>query len=139
MTSAVFVDSGAWIALSVRRDALHEVATACLRELLQEGCPLMTSNLVVAESYALIRYRGGHGPATTFLRSLRTSQRMERIASDPDAELAAEQLLQRFRDQDFSYVDAVSFALMRRHGIDTALAFDHHFRTLGFSLAPVDR
>jgi uncharacterized protein len=138
MAGAVFVDSGPWIALSVRRDSLHEAATTHLRRLVQAGRPLVTSNLVVAESYALIRYRGGHGPASTFLRSLRSSQRVRRIVSDPDAELAAEQLLQRFDDQEFSYVDAVSFTLMRRNGIQTAFAFDQHFRTMGYVLAPGD-
>jgi uncharacterized protein len=139
VSRAVFVDSGARFALSVRRDGLHEAARACLRSLLLQGRPLATSNLVVAESYTLIRYRAGHATAMTFLRSLRSSQRVERLMSDADIELAAEKVLQRYDDQDLSFVDAVSFALMRRHGIDTAFGFDRHFRTLEHRLVPEER
>jgi len=134
--NAVFVDSGAWVALSVRRDSLHQAATAGLRRLMVSAQPLATSNMVVAESYALIRYRAGHEAAMKFLRALRTSQRIERLVSDPDIELAAEHVLQHYHDQDFSYVDAVSFALMKRHGCQTAFAFDRHFATMGFELEP---
>lgn len=138
MATGVFVDSGAWIALCVRRDGLHARAKAHLGRLLTQGRPLVTTNLVVAESYALIRQRGGHDAAMTFLHALRTSQSLTRIASDIDLELVAEDLLRRFADQDFSYVDAVSFAVMHRHRIETAFAFDRHFRTAGFHLLADD-
>lgn len=136
MSVPVFVDSGAWIALGVRNDALHAVATTCLRRLLTDGRPLATSNLVVAESYALIRYRAGHDAAMSFLRGTRASLRLERLVSDPDVELAAEAILRRYADQDFSYVDAVSFALMKRHGCRSVFGFDRHFRTMGYALEP---
>ena len=130
----VFVDSGAWIALGVVRDGQHAVARAHLKRLLSGRCRLVTTNLVVAESYALIRQRGGHPAAMTFLRSLRASPRLDHVTSDADIELAAEKLLRQFADQDFSYVDAVSFVVMRRRRIETAFAFDRHFRTAGFRL-----
>lgn len=134
MVGEVFVDSGAWIALSVRRDSRHEAARAQLGQLLTQERPLVTTNLVVAESYALIRQRGGHPAAMTFLRALRASPRLERLTSDTDVELAAEGLLRQFADQDFSYVDAVSFVVMRRRRIEAAFAFDRHFRTAGYRL-----
>lgn len=136
MNGPVFVDSSAWVALSVRRDALHDAATTCLRRLMADDLPLVTSAMVVAESYALIRCRAGHAAATTFVRSLRTSQRVQRLAANPDVELAAEQVLERYDDQDYSYVDAVSFVLMKRHRCRSAFAFDHHFRTMGYELEP---
>jgi predicted nucleic acid-binding protein len=48
--------------------------------------------------------------------------------------LAAEGLSRQLAGQCFSYVDAVSFVLMRRRQIETAFAYDRHFRTVGFRL-----
>lgn len=103
-------------------------------QLLQQHPRLVTTNLVIAESYALIRYRLGHEPGMRFLRSLRQSQRLVRLYADDAAELDAEQLLEKYADQDFSLVDAVSFVVMRQHELTQVFAFDHHFRVMGFTL-----
>jgi predicted nucleic acid-binding protein len=42
--------------------------------------------------------------------------------------------LNRFRDQAFTLVDAVSFEVMKRERITHAFAFDHHFTVAGFAL-----
>jgi predicted nucleic acid-binding protein len=59
-----------------------------------------------------------------------------KIYSTPELEGEAQEILRRYKDQDFSYTDAVSFALMQREGIEEAFAFDAHFRTMGFLLVP---
>ena len=41
-------------------------------------------------------------------------------------------------DQEFSFVDATSFAVMRGERIRHAFAFDQHFATAGFTRIPVD-
>lgn len=45
---------------------------------------------------------------------------------------AAWRILQGFADQDFSFVDCTSFALMERLGIVDAFAFDDHFLVYRF-------
>ena len=47
-----------------------------------------------------------------------------------------EEVLRRYDDQDFSLIDAVSFAVMQERNITEAFAFDHHFLTAGFALTP---
>ena len=42
----------------------------------------------------------------------------------------------KYKDQDFSYADAVSFAVMRERDIDRVFAFDHRFLIAGFTLIP---
>lgn len=42
----------------------------------------------------------------------------------------------KFADQRVSFTDCVSFALMRRHRIAKAFAFDQHFEYAGFTRWP---
>ena len=60
------------------------------------------------------------------------SPRIKKIYSNPELEDEAEGILKRYSDQDFSFVDAVSFAVMKHEGIEEAFAFDRHFLTMGF-------
>jgi uncharacterized protein len=136
VTAEIFVDSGAWIAISDRSDQHHRPAIATYRDLLRSPRILVTSNLVVAESYILVRRSAGHETAMRFLRSLRQSSRLLKVYSDAALESRAEELLARYADQDFSFVDAVSFALMQRRSIAQAFTFDRHFLVAGFTRVP---
>jgi predicted nucleic acid-binding protein len=136
--SEIFVDSGVWLALSNWRDQYHQVAASYYRTLLDERATFITTNLVISESYELIRRRGGHRWAIRFLHSVRSSTFIHKVHSSVTLEQEAERILEQYADQDFSYVDAVSFALMRQRTISTAFAFDTHFRVAGFDLAPAN-
>jgi predicted nucleic acid-binding protein len=134
MTHRIFVDTGAWIALADGSDDLHDRALTIYPTVLQAGNRLVTTNLVIAESYNLIRRRVGHQAAMQFLESMRTSPRLDRVYSDQSLELSGEAILRRYADQAFSFVDAVSFAAMLALDIDEAFAFDNHFVVAGFKL-----
>lgn len=132
----VFVDSGAWLALADKRDQYHARATAVYPELLRQTTRLITTNLIVAESYNLIRQRLGYEPGMRFLQSLRQSSRLQRVYANMDLEIAAEAILKQYSDQAFSLVDAVSFALMQQREIQQTFAFDSHFQVMGFVMLP---
>lgn len=136
MAPLVFVDSGAWIAVTDRRDQYHRDASLTYRQLLERAPVMVTTNLVIAESYNAIRRTMGHATAIRFLRSVRPSRWLRRVASSLEIEERAEATLVRYADQDFSLTDAVSFAVMHELGISEAFAFDHHFSTVGFTLLP---
>ncbi len=123
------------MAVWVPSDSLHRRALSTHRQLLRTTT-LVTTNLVIAESYVGIHRNRGHGPATEYLRSLHRSPRLAKVYSDPALEAEAEAILARYADQDFSFVDAVSFAVMHQRGIAEAFAFDRHFLVAGFSLVP---
>jgi predicted nucleic acid-binding protein len=131
----VFVDTGAWLALVDKSDKHHESAAHILRDL-HDRCLLLTTNLIVAESYVLILRSLGHEAAIAFLDSIEGSPRTTKVLSDEPLELAAGEILRRYRDQDFSYTDAVSFAVMKRQGIARAFCFDKHFLAAGFIVIP---
>ncbi len=137
MSSQIFVDASAWIAVVWNGDQHHVAAAAEYRRLVTTSTPLVTTNLIIAEAHALIRRDGGHARAMRFLESLRTTARIERVYADADLEQRAERLLAQYADHAFSFADAVSFALMQGRGISHAFAFDRHFLAAGFTLVPI--
>lgn len=139
MAREVFVDAAAWIALSVERDQWHQAARGAYRELVQATERFVTTNLVIAESYVMIRSGAGHEFGMRFLRSLRTSPRVQIVRPDFDIELDAEGILGQFSDQAFSYADAVSFSVMRSLQLTDAFTFDRHFTVAGFQVIPALR
>jgi len=134
--NTLFIDAGAWIALSDRHDKFHRAAQTASPMLSKEFPNWITTNLVVAETHVLIRKRGGHIHAIRFLETLRKSKHVRIVYADAILESLAIEILRRYSDQDFSYTDAVSFALMRQRGILEVFTFDHHFSVLGFVTLP---
>ena len=88
---------------------------------------LLTSNHVLFETYSLVLNRLGRRLAHACLRTF--AIHVER-ATAQDEERAV-QIVLRYRDKDFSLVDASSFALMERLGLRQAIAYDPHFRQYG--------
>jgi len=128
--SLIFVDTSFWIALKQRKDNNHEAALTLSRT--HSDALLATSNLVLGEAWTLLRRRDGHRQAMDWLNRLRASAgvRLQRIA--PDLEDEAWAWLALHDERSYSFVDATSFALMRRLGIREALAFDGDFAAAGF-------
>ena len=78
----LFVDTGAWFALADKSDQHHKQAIDIYPKLLSNYHHLKTTNLVIAETYILIRRSIGHQPAIKFLESIATSPRVIKIYSD---------------------------------------------------------
>lgn len=139
MNRELFVDTSAWIAVSDLRDKYHQVARPEYNQLISSSRTFVTTNLVIAETYIIIRRTGGYRLAIRFLRSLHDSPRLQKVYSDASLESKAEEMLVEHSDQDFSYADAVSFAAMRERGILDAFTFDSHFAIMGFQMLPAER
>jgi predicted nucleic acid-binding protein len=137
MSREIFVDASAWIAVIDVRGKYHDPATRLFGQLVADKRPLLTTNLVIAESYVMIQRTSGIRASLRFLESIRVSPLLLKIYSDALLELQAENILRQYSDQDFSLADAVSFAVMRQLSIHEAFAFDHHFETVGFVRLPV--
>jgi uncharacterized protein len=129
----VFLDSGAYAALVNRNDDHRREANAILARILRERLRAFTTNAVVIESHALILNRVSIQAATQFLRSMDGgySTVVRCRASD---EARAKEIIFQYDDKDFSFTDALSFAVMERLGIRQAFAFDRHFTQYGFSV-----
>ena len=123
----VFIDTGAFYAALNRKDQNHREAMALFHRAVEEKWRLITSNFVVAETHALILTRLGKDFATAWLHSVPAS--VIRI-SKVDEE-RAKRIIFGYRDKEFSYCDATSFALIERSRIQNAMAFDSHFKQYG--------
>lgn len=134
MNRPVFVDSSAWVALTVEKDQNHGAASRLLPLMLESRPRLITSNHVLGESYTTILKLLDHKAATDFIRFTERSRKLECLFTPHDLEKKAYQLLERYDDQSFSFVDATSFVWMKKLGIREAFAFDRHFITAGFTL-----
>lgn len=124
-----FVDTSFWIALLSEEDRHYAAAQALVRG---GPGPLLTSSPVVGETWTLIRRRFGHRRAVACVRAIHAIPTLTVVHVEPDVEDDAWRWLRRRDEREYSFVDATSFALMRRRRIREALAFDEDFSAAGF-------
>lgn len=124
----IFTDTSAWYAYVDKSDAYHPAATQFIQTL---KTPLATSTYILDETVTLIKAHVGHSAAVCFGEKLRQEQIAKLLRITEQDEQRAWEIFVRYRDKEFSFTDCTSFALMERLGIDTAFAFDEHFRQYG--------
>jgi len=136
VAAELFVDTSGWFPLVDPQDRAHGAIARAMRNAIKGRRRIVTTDLVVAESHALILRRVHRAAALAFVREVTRSPNVI-VASSPALEaLAIDEWLDRFDDQDFSLTDAVSFSVMKERGIRDALAVDHHFAVAGFTILP---
>ena len=137
---AVFVDSGAYLALADRSDRNHERAVTCSREL-GSGVLRMTSWGVVSETYTWLRYHASASAATAWLAGLERACHVgqtEIVLPDARLDGVCRRKLLKFADQDLSYVDGMTLAILETlPGIDAVFGFDHHLGLVGLPVLPL--
>lgn len=131
---AVFADSGAWIALALTRDPLHEQAREQWAILRATGAKLHTSLPVIIETFTFLERNASRDAALAWKDSIYRPGTAKIL---PCELKDLEQSWEYFQRKDFhklSAVDATSFVIMKRMRIRFAYAFDHHFAVAGFRL-----
>ena len=128
----IFVDTGAFIARYLVKDSLHKRALEVWTQLAAER--LFTSNHILGETLTYIGRHASYLYAAECGERIYGSDALEIIYSDREDETAALRLFRKFADRSVSFTDCVSFALMRKFGIDTAFTFDRHFLRAGFGV-----
>jgi predicted nucleic acid-binding protein len=130
---AVFVDTGAWIAMQDRRDAHH---AAVADALFSNKSRLITTDYVLDETLTFLRLRVNHAQAVRFGEYVTADTNVTVVRVSDEDWQQAWKLFVAFPEQNFSFTDCTSFAIMRRLGLSEAFTLDRHFRAMGFDVAP---
>lgn len=133
-TKLLFMDTSAHYVLANRKDPVHGKAKQFLSSLSSQNVIIVVTNFIIAEIYTLILRRLGRENAIQYVSNLSMSSWIIRVSEED--EKTGWNILLRYQDKDFSYVDAVSFAVMERLKIKEIFAFDEHFEQYGFRLLP---
>jgi predicted nucleic acid-binding protein len=123
----IFADACYWIALLNRNDELHAAAVAARKRLLKAD--VVTTDEVLGE---VLNFFSRRGPqmrafAAQTVEGLRNAPRVSVIEQSRATFDGALAFYKGRSDREYSLVDCVSFALMRKTGINEALTNDHHF------------
>lgn len=118
-----------------RRDQSHTKASRAWTRLSKDQRPIVTTDLVMAETQTLLARRLDPASGLEFARRLLA--RPERVIwNDGALTDRAVAWLERFADRPLSMTDAVSFAVMEHLGIDDTFTFDRDFQDAGFRTIP---
>ena len=129
---AVLVDTSAFYAVLDPHDQYHTPARRGIQGLARDRRPLVTSNLVVAETYRLTMQRLGKPLADEWLRALTSVTLVFQTEEDHGRTMT---LLASTRDR-LTYTDAAAIVTMERVGIGIAFSFDQHFEYRGLTRFP---
>lgn len=129
----IFLDTSAIYALIDRNDPNYGRANELFERHLDEG--LLTHSYVLTESISLIQKRLGLALATSFEA---TTRNFEVIWVTEEIHREAVTRWANGR-RTLSFVDSVSFVVMKREGITTAFAFDSDFVAAGFNVLTATR
>ena len=129
-----FADTSWWVAWAFPGDHRHPDALRML-DALARGEQVLTSNLIVGESWTFLRRKDSHRSAVAFLDrvdSLQSDRRLALHHVTSAQEAAAWDWLRKHDERGYSFVDATSFRVMHDRRLREALAFDQDFAAAGF-------
>jgi len=134
--NSAFLDTGYLLALELANDQHHAAAVAHWEGIKAAPPPLVTTSFVFAEMVTFLNSRGFHARAVQVGTWLIDSALVEIVHVDEPLFQDAWAYFREHQDKRYSLADCVSFVLMERRQIATALAFDHHFPQAGFAIQP---
>ena len=121
------------------KDRNHVRARRFFRLLARTRRPLVTSTYVADEVITLVRMRVGHVAAVEAGRAIFDSKWCRVLDIDEELQMSAWNLFVRYRDQEFSFTDCTSFAVMKALRFDEAFTFHRtDFAAAGFTALPID-
>jgi predicted nucleic acid-binding protein len=130
----VFVDTGAWIALALSRDPLHDRAVEAWEQIQGAGALLHTSVPVVLETFTFLDRNASRDVALAWKDALGEIPRLRVLECLSEDLTKAFRYFQRRDLHKLSAVDATSFVLMSKARIRVAFTFDSHFAAAGFRI-----
>lgn len=130
------IDTGSLLARYVKRDQYHEQAVEFWNRLQKTRERCFTSNFVLDETFTLLGRRAGYPFAIQRARIIYSSKELTILRPALEDELQAIDIWEKHADQELSYTDSISFALMHNNKIKRVFSFDKHFEFAGLKLLP---
>jgi len=127
MSTPVFIDAFAWVAITNRKDRIHGVAVQSFRRLLGSPTRLIATDWTVYEALTIVKSRLGVNQAERLWDRLRARSVVDVIRVDGHVERDALELFWRYRDKTWGVVDCSSLIAMKLVGCRRAFAYDRHF------------
>lgn len=130
----VFADTSALYSLLDRSDANHKRAVVAWTGLLNDYQRFLTSNYVLVESLALTQTRLGMDAVRLLQEDILPVINIHFV--DREIHRSGISAVLSAGRRNLSFVDCVSFEIMRTFGIKSAFTFDPHFKEQGFTVIP---
>ena len=133
----IFVDTGAWIAISNLKDQHHHEAVAIYNRMQQQKVHFLTTDYVIDETATRLRYDTNHSLAVMFLgliERLVETDILTLIEIDKGVFGKAIALFRQYDSARLSFTDCTSFVVCEENNIHEAFAFDQHFSMMGIDL-----
>ena len=122
MAAEIFVDTGAWYPIAVLNHPDHKWLAEALTAAIRGGRRVVTTNLIVAETHALLLSRAGPAAALDFLRAVRKPPNVVVHATPELEDRAITHWLERYENferykpsesyEDFKHLEHISLADM---------------------------
>ncbi len=134
---AILLDTSALIAVLDPRESKHQDVREHLDLMGSQSFAIYVPTLVIAETYRRLLFKRNVAKQVPlkFIHDIfdGTYNIVRPVEED---ERKAIRLLDRFDDQDLTFTDAASMAIMLRLGLRKVLTLDRHFLLLGFERLP---
>jgi uncharacterized protein len=137
MVPEVLLDTSGFFALMDARDPAHLKASQWVGSQRDRVRPV-TTEWIVGETCTLLVARKRPHLVGRFLDYLEQSTALLVLNPDESLVAAARRLIRRQAEQGYSFVDCLSFCVMKERGISQAVTTDEHFRKAGFSALLLD-
>jgi hypothetical protein len=133
----IFIDSGAWVALTIPNDKNASRARALYSEV-QQGRhgSLVTTDFILDEVLALVRMAVDAPTAVRFAEAALSSKSVSILRIDPARFREALRMLGQNAVRRWTFTDCTSFVVMRGLGITKAFTFDPGFEQAGYECLP---
>ena len=128
--TAVFIDTSAFLAVLDKGDRCHADSLKKWTHLAETRAETWTTDYVRLESWSLIQRRLGPQAVMAFQDDWLPLCKIHPVGTDGFERAVAQWRIAQRRN--LSLVDLTSFDAMRQLAIRTALAFDGHFREMGY-------
>ena len=131
-----FLDTGYIIALEAADDQNHQAAFKRWQSLSPSLSRLVTTSYVLDEAVTFFNNRNQHAKAVDVGNRIMGSPAVQFVHVDEALFHEGWRYFEQHADKTYSLTDCISFVLMERLGMRTALTFDRHFVQAGFQKSP---